>query len=69
MTPVSYIKEDKKPFKKILRSINPVLMPLVEKEMKRLYDANIILPLRYSKWVSNIVPTRNKTEKLDCVSI
>ena len=25
-----------------------------------MYDAKIILPIRYSKWVSNIVPTRKK---------
>jgi len=36
-------------------------MPLIEKEIKRMYDSKIIVPLRYSKWVSNIVPTRKKT--------
>lgn len=39
-------------------------MPLVEKEVKRIYDAKIILPIRYSKWVSNIVPTRKKTGEI-----
>ena len=54
------IKEDQKPFKQKLRRINPVVMPLIGKEIKNMYDAKIIVPLRYSKWVSNIVPTRKK---------
>jgi len=39
-------------------------MPLAEKEVKRMYDAKIILPIRYCKWVSNIVPTRKKTGEI-----
>ena len=34
------IKEDQNPFRQKLRRINsPVLMPLMEKEVKRMYDA------------------------------
>ena len=55
------IKEDQKPFKQKFRRINPVLMPLIEKEIKRMCDSKIIVPLRYYKWVSKIVPTRKKT--------
>ena len=51
-------KEDKIPFKQKLRRINPMLMPLIESEVKKMYDAKIIVPLRYSKWVSNLVPTK-----------
>ena len=29
-----------------------------------MYDAKIIVPLKYSKWVSNIVPTRKKTGEI-----
>jgi hypothetical protein len=29
-----------------------------------MYDAKIIVPLRFSKWVSNFVPTRKKTGKI-----
>ena len=39
-------------------------MPLVEKEIKKMYESKIIFPLRYSKWVSNIVPTRNKISEI-----
>ena len=40
------------------------MMPLIEKEVKKMYDAKIIVPLRYSKWVSNIVPTKNKIREI-----
>jgi hypothetical protein len=58
------IKEDLKPFRHKLRRINPKLLPLIEKEIKKMYDAKIIVPLRFSKWVSNMVPTRNKTGEI-----
>jgi hypothetical protein len=58
------IKEDQKPFRQKLRRINPKLLPLIEKEIKKMYDANIIVPLRFSKWVSNLVPTRKKTGEI-----
>jgi ribonuclease HI len=58
------IKEEHKPFRQKLRRINPKLLPLIEKEIKKMYDAKIIVPLRFSKWVSNLVPTRKKTGKI-----
>jgi hypothetical protein len=51
------IKEDQKPFRQKLRRINPKLLPLIEKEIKKMYDAKIIVPIQFSKWVSNLVPT------------
>ena len=35
-------------------------MPLVKNEVKRMYDAQIIAPIRYLEWVSNLVTTRKK---------
>lgn len=35
------VKEDCKPFKQKIRRINLVLMPSIEKEVKRIYDAKI----------------------------
>jgi hypothetical protein len=58
------IKEDKKPFRHKLRRINPKLLPLIEKEIKKMYDAKIIVPLGFSKWVSNLVPTRKKSREI-----
>jgi hypothetical protein len=54
------IKENQNPFKQKLRRISPKLMPLIEKGIKKMYDAKIIVSLRFSKWVSNLVPTRKK---------
>jgi hypothetical protein len=58
------IKEEHKPFKQKLRRINPKLMPLIEKEIKKMYDAKIVVPIRFSKWVSNLVPTKNKNGEI-----
>jgi ribonuclease HI len=58
------IKENQKPFRQKLRRINPKLLPLIEKEIKKMYDAKIIVPLRFSKWVSNLVPTCKKTGEI-----
>ena len=49
------------PFKQKLIPINPLLLPLIEKEIKKLLAAKIIVPLRYSKWVANLVVVRNKS--------
>ena len=37
-----------------------VLLPLTEKEIKGMHDAGIIAPIRFSEWVSNLVPTWKK---------
>lgn len=52
------LKENQKPFKQKLKRINPVLLPLIEKEIKCMYEAGIIAPIRFSEWVSNLLPTR-----------
>ena len=39
-------------------------MPLIEKEVKRIYEAQIIAPIRYSDWVYNLVPTRKNTGEI-----
>jgi hypothetical protein len=58
------IKDDHKPFKKNLRRINPLLFPLIEKEARKLFDANIIVSLIFSKWVANLVPIRKKSGEI-----
>jgi len=40
------LKENQKPFKQKLRRINPVLLPLVKKEIEKMYDDGIIVSLR-----------------------
>ena len=58
------LKKRVKPFKKKLRQINPTLLPMIEKEMKNLLDAKIIVPLRYTEWEANMVPVRKKNGEI-----
>ena len=47
-----------------------MLLPLIEKEVKRMFEAGIIAPIRFSEWVSNLVPTRKKTGEIRlCVDL
>jgi ribonuclease HI len=58
------LKEEAKPFRQKLRQINPMLLPIMEKEVKNILDAQIIIPLRYSEWVANLVPVRKKNGEI-----
>eukprot|EP00253_Pinus_taeda_P028554 PITA_28554 len=47
-----------------------MLLPLIEKEIKRMFEAGIIAPIRFSEWVSNLVPTRKKSGEIRlCVDL
>eukprot|EP00253_Pinus_taeda_P006823 PITA_06823 len=39
-------------------------MPLIEKEVKKLFDAKIIVPIRFSNWLANLVPVRKKNGEI-----
>ena len=41
------IKPGEKPFRQKLRRINPKLVPIIEKLVKRLFDAKIIVTMGY----------------------
>jgi hypothetical protein len=43
------LNEEARPFRQKLRKINPMLLLVMEREVKKLLDAQIIVPLRYSK--------------------
>jgi ribonuclease HI len=58
------LKEKVEPFRQKLRQINPMLLPIMEKEVKKLLDAKIIVPLRYSEWVANLVLVRKKSGEI-----
>jgi hypothetical protein len=58
------LKEETKPLRKKIRQIKPMLLPITEKEVKKLLDAKIIIPLRYSEWVANLVPVRKKNGEI-----
>ena len=42
--------------------MNPKMLPLVEKEIKKLFEAKIIVALRFSRWVASLVPVRKKNK-------
>lgn len=52
------LKENEKPFKQKIRRVNPLLLLLIEKEIKKLLGAKIIVYLRHSRCLDNIVPVR-----------
>jgi hypothetical protein len=54
------LKKEANPFRQNLIQINPMLLPIMEREVKKLLHAQIIVPLRYSEWVANLVPIRKK---------
>ena len=58
------LKPDTKPFRQKLRIINLALLLVIEKEAKKLLDGKIIVPLRCSTWVANMVPVRKKNGKI-----
>jgi hypothetical protein len=49
---------EEKPVQQKLRKIYPNLETQIKNELNKLLKANIIFPVRHSKWVSNLVPVR-----------
>jgi hypothetical protein len=58
------LKAEARAFKQKLRQINPMLLPIMEREVKKLLDAQIIVPLIYFEWVANLVPVRKKNGEI-----
>jgi hypothetical protein len=58
------IRDDQQPFKQKLRRIIPLLLPFIEKELRIFFDAKIIVSLRLSKWLANLVPVRKKSGEI-----
>ena len=58
------IKKGEMLFKQKLRRMKSKLFPLVEKEIKKLFEAKIIVSLRFSCWVKNMVPVRKKNGEI-----
>lgn len=54
------IKPDHKPFRHKLRRINPKLLRSIEKEVNKLFKAGIIVPIKFSDWILNLVLVRKK---------
>ena len=58
------MKPNVKHFRQKLRIINPSFFLVIEKEVKKLLDAKIIVPLRCSSWVENLVPIQKKNGEI-----
>ena len=58
------LKPNTKPFKQKIGRLNPALLPVIEKEVKKMLDAKIIVPLIYSSWIANLVPVRKKNGEI-----
>jgi ribonuclease HI len=58
------LKPGSKHVKKKSRKFNPILLPIIKKELKRILETKIIVPLRYSEWVSNLVHVRKKNGEI-----
>jgi hypothetical protein len=41
-----------------------MLLSVIEKEVKKILYAKIIVPLRYSKWVANLLPVKKKNGEI-----
>ena len=41
-----------------------MLLPVMEREVKNFLDSQIIVPLRYSEWVANLVLVRKKSGEI-----
>ena len=58
------LKDGSKPFRQKIQKFNPMLVSIIEKYLKRMMDARIIVPLRYSNKVANLVPVRKKNREI-----
>jgi hypothetical protein len=58
------LKVDYNPFRYNIKKFNPMLISIIEKEIKGILDAKVIVPLRYSYWVANLVPVRKKNGEI-----
>jgi hypothetical protein len=58
------IKEGIKPVRKKQRPINPALEATIRKELEKLLKDGIIFPVKYSEWVSNLVPVWKTTSHI-----
>jgi hypothetical protein len=64
------LKPGTKYFRNKLRQFNPLLLPTIEKEVRKLLDSSTIIPLRYFEWVANLVSIRKRSgETRLCVDL
>jgi len=52
------------PFQQKQRYLNPKVEPSIQRELEKLYEAQIIESFMYSNWVANCVPVRKTTGEI-----
>jgi hypothetical protein len=57
------------PFRQKIMKFNPMLVSIIEKDLKKMLRARIIVPLRYLDWVANLILVRKRVGKYSCVLI
>jgi hypothetical protein len=57
-------KDNKNHFRKNLKQSNPMLLTIMEREVKKLLDAQIIISLRYSNWIGNLVLVKKENGEI-----
>ena len=58
------VKSDVHPIKQAQRCFRPELVPVIETEVSKIIEAGFIREVKYSTWVSSIVPVRKKNGKI-----
>nr|XP_027072113.1 uncharacterized protein LOC113696930 [Coffea arabica] len=58
------VKRGTKPVKQTQKRFRPELIPLIENEINRLIETGFIREVKYSTWISSIVPVRKKNGQI-----
>ena len=58
------MKPQTQPSQQKMRKMHPKLEPTVKKELNKLLTTKIIFPIRYTQWVSSLVPIRKKNGEI-----
>ncbi|KAB2037976.1 hypothetical protein ES319_D03G112800v1 [Gossypium barbadense] len=58
------IREDCKPVQQKLRRMRPDIVLKIKEEVKKQFDAGFLQEVKYSKWVTNIVPVPKRDRKV-----
>jgi len=60
-TLLSILKDGAKPFR---RQVNPNLAPIIHKEILKMLEAKIVVSMRHSSWVANLVSNIEKNGEI-----
>ena len=58
------LKPNTNPFKQKLRHVNLILLPFIEKQVKNLLDAKVIVKLRFFDKIENLIPIRRNNGEI-----